>query len=113
MTLRIVVPAVAVAAALAGWFTYLVTPPPAPPLEADQRLPPTLPNVKGPYTGTPVNIDQHLTPEEQAAAAFNRASKIILRQLPDAQASARINELPILGHVPLPKRRPMPSAAAP
>jgi len=37
--LRLAVPGVLVAAAAAGCFTYFVTPPP--PVEADQRLPPT------------------------------------------------------------------------
>jgi hypothetical protein len=106
---RLAVPAVLVAAAVAAWFTYFVTPPP--PVEADQQLPPTSPNA--PRTRTPVNIDQHQSTEEEAAAAFRRASRIILRQLPDVQASARNNELPIMGHVPLPKRRPLPSAATP
>jgi hypothetical protein len=105
ISLRLAVPAVLVATAVAGWFTYLVTAPA--PVEADRRLPPTSLNVKGPYPGAPVNIDQHPSPEEQAAAAFGRASKMILRQLPDAAASARTNELPITGRIPLPKRRPM------
>jgi hypothetical protein len=42
--------------------------------------------------------------------AASSASKMILRQLPDAQASARTNELPITGRVPLPTRRPTPPA---
>jgi hypothetical protein len=104
ISLRLAVPAVLVAAAVAGCFTYFVA---SPSPEADHQLPPISPNVKGPDTGTQVNIDQHLSPKEQAEAAFKRASKIILRQLPDVQASARTNELPITGHIPLPKRRPM------
>jgi hypothetical protein len=106
ITLRLTVPAVLVAGAVAAWFTYFVA---SPSPEVDQQLPPVPPhsrNVKGPDARTQVNIDQHLSPEEQAEAAFKRASKIILRQLPDVQASARTNELPITGHIPLPKRRP-------
>jgi hypothetical protein len=99
VSLRLAVPVILVAAAVAGCFTYFITPPP--PVEADQRLRPTLPNV------TP-NIDHRPSAEEQAEAAFRRAASAILRQLPDAQASAGTNELPITGRIPLPKRRPRP-----
>jgi hypothetical protein len=98
ISLRLAVPVIVVAAAVAGCFTYFVTPPP---VEADQRLRPTLPNV------TP-NIDYRLSAEEQAEAAFSRAASAILRRLPDAQASAGTNEPPITGRIPLPKRRPRP-----
>jgi uncharacterized protein involved in exopolysaccharide biosynthesis len=104
ISLRLAVPAVLVAAAVAGCLTYFVA---SPSPEADVQLLPTFPKVKGSDTGTPVNIDQHPTPEEDAAAAFTRASKMILRRLPDLQASARTNELPIAGHIPLPRRRPI------
>jgi hypothetical protein len=103
---RFAVPAVLVAAAVAACFTYFVTPPP--PIEADQRLPPTAPDMTGPNPGTPTNIDQRPSAEEQAAVAFQQAAAAILRQTPDAQASAGTNELPITGHIPLPKRRPIP-----
>jgi hypothetical protein len=107
ISLRLAVPVVLVAAAVAGCFTYFVAPPP--PAEVNQRLPPISPGVKGPDAVTPVNADPQLSPEEQTSAAFTRASKIILRQLPAAQAFARTNELPITGRVPLPRRRPIPS----
>jgi hypothetical protein len=106
ISLRLAVPAVLVAAAAAGCLTYFVTPPP--PVEADQRLPPTLTDKKGLDTGTRTNIDQRPSAEEQAAAAFHRAATAILRQLPNAQASVGTNERPITGHIPLPKRRPIP-----
>jgi len=105
-SLRLAVPAVLVAAAVAACFTYFVTPPP--PVEADQQLSPTAPDMTGPNTGTPTNIDQRPSAEEQAAVAFRRAAAAILRQAPYAQASAGTNELPITGHIPLPKRRPIP-----
>jgi hypothetical protein len=108
ISLRLAVPVVLVAAAVAACFTYLVTPPPA--VEVYQ---PKSPNLKGQDTRAPTNTDQHPNAEEQAAAAFKRASTAILRQLPEAQASARTNELPITGPIPLPKRRPIPSAATP
>ena len=105
-SLRLAVPAVLVAAAVAACFTYFVTPPPS--VETDQRLPPTAPDMTGPNTGTPTNMDQRPNAKEQAAAAFKRAAAAILRQVPNAQASAGINEPPFTGHIPLPKRRPIP-----
>jgi hypothetical protein len=107
ISLRLAVPVVLVAAAVAGCFNYFATPPP--PVEADQRLPPTAPEIKGrPDTGMPTNIDQRPSAEEQAVAAFQRSAAAILRRLPDAQADAGTVELPITGHIPLPKRRPIP-----
>jgi hypothetical protein len=100
ISLRLAVPAVLVAAAVAGCFTYFVTR--SPPIEADQRLPPTVPDITGPDVGTPANIDQR----RPSAEGFRRAAEAILRQLPNAQASA--DEPPITGHIPLPKRRPIP-----
>ena len=105
-SLRLAVPAVLVAAAVAAWFTYFVTPPP--PVEADQRLPPTSPNVSRSDMVTPKSVDQRLSVEEQAAAAFQRSAAAILRRLPAAQADAGTVELPITAHIPLPKRRPIP-----
>jgi hypothetical protein len=105
ISLRLTVTAVLVAAAVAGCFTYFVTPPP--PVEANQRSPPTSPDMKGAASGTRTNIDQRGT-EEQAKAAFERAAAAILRQAPDLQASAGTDELPIIGHIPLPKSRPIP-----
>jgi hypothetical protein len=109
ISLRLAVPAVLVAAAVAGCFTYFVTPPPPPPrvVGADQRLPSTVPDMTGPDAGTPTNIDRRPSSEEQAAA-FEQAAQAILKQTPDAQASAGTHEPPITGHIPLPKRRPNP-----
>jgi hypothetical protein len=104
ISLRIAVPAVLVAAVVAGCVTYFVTP--RLPVEVDQRLPPPAPDMTGPHTGTPKNIDRHPSEEEQAAAAFERATAAILKRAPYAQASA--DESPITGHIPLPKRRPPP-----
>jgi hypothetical protein len=107
ISFRLAVPVFLVAAAMAGCFTYyFVTPPP--PAEADQRLPPGLPNLISPDTGTPTSIDRRTSAEEKAKAAFERAAAEILRQLPAAQASAGNIGLPITGHIPLPRRRPIP-----
>ena len=99
ISLRLAIPGVLLAAAAAGCFTYFVVPPP--PVEVDQRLPPTVPDMKG-----PTNIDRRPSAEEKAAAAFQQAAAAILRPLPNALASA--NEPPITGHIPLPKKRPIP-----
>ena len=108
ISLRLAVPAVLVAAAVAGCFTYFVTPPPPPRVvEADQRLPPTVPDMTATDTGTPTNIDQRPSAEEQAAA-FRQAAEAIQKQAPDAQASTGTDEPPITGHIPLPKKRPIP-----
>jgi len=107
ISLRLAVPGVLVAAAAAGCFTYFVTQPL--PVEADQRLPATARDMTGrPHTETRANIDQRANAEELAAAAFQRAAAAILKQLPNAQASAGTSEPPITGHIPLPKRRPIP-----
>ena len=62
--------------------------------------------MKGPDTGIPTNIDQRKTAEQ--ASAFTRAAEAILKHAPDAQASAGISEPQITGHIPLPKKRPIP-----
>ena len=105
ISLRLVVPGVLVAAVVAGCFTYFVPPPPQ--VEADQRLPRSVPDMKGPDAGIPTNIGQPKTAGEHASA-YTRAAEAILKHAPDSQASAGINEPPIAGHIPLPKKRPIP-----
>jgi hypothetical protein len=106
ISLRLAVPVVLVAAAVAACFSYFATPPP--PVEIDQRLPPISPNASRSDMVTPKSVDHSLSVEEQAAAAFQRSAAAILRRLPAAQADAGTVELPITGHIPLPKRRPIP-----
>jgi hypothetical protein len=96
---RLIVPAVLVAAAVAGCFTYFVTAPP--PVEAS-------PDIKGADTRTPTFIDQRSRAEEEAKAVFERAAAAILRQAPELQASVRVYEPPTAEHIPLPKKRPLP-----
>jgi hypothetical protein len=91
--------AVLFAAAFAGCFTYYVTSPPR--VEAEQRLVPTPPDAVGSAAGKPTKIGER-------AEDYERAAEAILKRLPDAQASARTDELPIIGRIPLPKRRPIP-----
>jgi hypothetical protein len=99
--LRLAVPAVVVAAALAGSFTYFVSPPPR--VEAEQRAAAPARDATGTAAAKPPSIGQDRTAED-----FLRAAEAILRPLSGAQASARPDELPIIGHVPLPRRRPIP-----
>ena len=96
--LRLAAPAVVVAAVLAGSFTYFVSPPP--PVEAEQRS--AALEMTGTAAAKPPSIGRDRTAED-----FLRAAEAILRPLSSAQASARPDELPIMGHVPMPKRRPI------
>jgi hypothetical protein len=100
ISLRLAVPAVLVAAAVAACFAYFVTTPP--PVEADQQLSPAG-KMSEVDLGT-MNIDQRPSAEDRADT-FRQAAEAILKQTPNAHASA--DEPPITGHVPLPKRRPI------
>ena len=93
--------AILFAAAFAGCFTYYVTSPPQ--VEAEQRLVPTAPGAASSAAGKPTKIGERLSVED-----YERAAEAILKRLPEAQASARTDELPIIGHIPLPKMRPIP-----
>ena len=106
VTLRFAVSAILAAAAAAGCFTYFVTPSPAR-VEADPRLPPTVPNSNGPDTTASTSIDQRPSADEKAAAAFQEAAAAILRRAPNTPASADADEPPLTGPIPLPKRRPV------
>ena len=111
VTLRFAVPAILAAAAAAGCFTYFVTPSPAR-VEADQRLPLTVPNLRGPDTTASIRVDQRPSADEpsadeKAAAAYQKAAEAILRRAPNVRASAGADEPPITGPIPLPKRRPV------
>jgi hypothetical protein len=106
ISLRLAVLAVLVAASFAGCLTYFVAP--SPRADADQLLPVTAPTLTGRTSGIPTNIEQRTTAEKQAAAAFQRAAETIQKRSPDAQASAGADEPPITGHIPLPKKRPIP-----
>lgn len=93
--------AILLAAAFAGCFTYYVTSPPRG--EAEPRLVPTAPDTADSAPGKPMKIAEHLTVE-----GYERTAEAILKRLPEAQASARADEPPLIGHIPLPKRRPIP-----
>jgi hypothetical protein len=104
--LRFAVLAILAAAALAGCLTYFVMP--LAQLDTDHRLQASVPTFAARTEPVVRDTDRHLAAEEQAAAAFERAAKTILRRLPDALAYAGTDEPPITGHIPLPKRRPIP-----
>ena len=99
ISVRLAVPAVLVAAALAGCFTYFVPPPP--PVTLDLQLPETMPELR---TGIPATVDRPRA--EQRADEFLQAAQAILKQDPNAQASA--DKPTVTGHIPLPRKRPIP-----
>ena len=103
-SLRLAVPAILAAAAVAGCFTYFVTQPAQ--VAADQRSPPTVSNVTGPPdSGIPTNISRPGT--EDHITAFERAADAILKRAQNAKASAGTDEPPMTGRIPLPRRRPI------
>jgi hypothetical protein len=105
ISLRLAVRAILAAAAVAGWFTYLVSPPRVQ-VEADQRPPPTVLNLRGADATASTSIYLHPTAHERAAAAYWEVAKAILRRAPNARAYAA-DEPPTTRPIPLPKRRPI------
>jgi|SRR5450759_3658955 hypothetical protein len=104
ISLRLAVPAVLIAAAVAGCITYFVTAAPPQPVEADRRLAPTVPNVTHRAdSGISTIIQRHST--EDHIAAFERAADSILKRAQNATAAAGAPL--ITGPIPLPRRRPI------
>jgi hypothetical protein len=103
--LRFAVPAILAAAAVAGCLSYFLTLPAR--VESDLRLPPGAHYLTGPNVGALTRTDQPPTADELAAEAYQTAAEAILRRAPNTRASARDDELPITGPIPLPKRRPI------
>jgi hypothetical protein len=101
---RPVVLAALIAAAFASCLTYFVIPL----VRVELPLPATMPTLTGRIGPISGNIGQHPAAEQEATAAFERAAETILKRLPDALAYAGADESPITGHIPLPKRRPIP-----
>ena len=73
ITLRLAVPAVLTAAAVAACVTYFVSPPAQ--VKADQRSQPTLPNLTIPHTRAATMIDPPASEEEEKAAAAFRGRR--------------------------------------
>jgi hypothetical protein len=107
ISLRPAVLAVLIAAAFAGCLTYFVTP--SPRVDADPLLPATVPDRKSfPDAGAPTSTDHQRRSAEERASAFERAADAILKRASYAEAAASTGEPQITGHIPLPKRRPIP-----
>jgi hypothetical protein len=98
--------AVVLAALAAVGFSYYFADPPPPVRDA-----PRLAVIEPPKATVPDAETLKATRQKQTADDFLRAAREILKRLPDAQASARTEELPIVGHIPLPRPRPVPPAA--
>ena len=106
INLRLAVPAILAAAALAACFTYFVTPPA--PIEADQRLRPTAPTLTvRADTRASREIDQRPSAEGKSATAYRQAAEAILKRASNARADVRAEEPPSTERVPLPKKRPV------
>ena len=103
--LRFAVLAILAAAAFAGCLTYFVMP--LAQLDTDHRLQVSVPTFAARTEPITRDAGRH-PPAEEQAAAFERAAKKILNRLPDALAYASADEPSITGHIPLPKRRPVP-----
>src|SRR5712672_2814750 len=99
-SLRLAVPAVLVAAAVGGCITYFVTPAPPQPVEADQRLPPTVPNVTG-RSDLGISRNTQRPSTEDHIDAFERAAEAILKRAQNAKASA--DKPLVTGPIPLPR----------
>jgi hypothetical protein len=97
ISIRLAVPAVLVSAALAGCFTYFASQPP--PVTVGRQLPEKMPELR---MGIPTNIEK----AQEKADDFLQAAQAILKQEPNAQASA--DKPAVTGHIPLPKKRPIP-----
>jgi hypothetical protein len=105
--LRLVVSAVLTAAALTGCVTYLLRPPTAL-VAVDQ---PRLGKVKSndPNTTGSIQPDRRSVESEKAAMAYFETAQAILRRTPAATApAASADEMPIIGRVLLPRKRPIP-----
>jgi len=99
ISLRLAVPAVLVASALAACFSYFVTPPP--PVTPASQLPEKMLEL---HMGIPAKVDRPKAQER--VNDYLQAARAILKQDPNALASA--DEPTVTGHIPLPKKRPIP-----
>jgi hypothetical protein len=105
VSLRLVVPMMLAAAIVAACFTYLIAPPS--PVEAENRATPPASTYRAQDVAVPMRIDRLTNDEEKTVAAFERAADAILKRAANLQASATTG-VPIVGKIPLPKKRPIP-----
>ena len=104
---HLVISALVTAAALAGCWAYLLSPP-IPSVAVDQQPHLGKLTFSGPDTTASKGPDSQPTESEKAATAYLEAAQAILRRAPTAQASASADEIPITGRIPLPRKRPIP-----
>jgi hypothetical protein len=103
--LRLAIPAILAAAAVAGCFTYFVAS--LARVEVEPPVPPTMSPLKGrAATEASKGVDRPTSANEKAAAAYRRAAEAILRRAQNARADARTDLPPITRPIPLPKKRP-------
>ena len=99
------VPIVLGAAAIAACITYVAIPSPPQPIEANQKMPPTVSEPAGRQDSGLSSVQTPST--EDGVTAYQRAAEAILKRAQNAKASA--DEPPLVtGRIPLPKRRPLP-----
>lgn len=111
ISLHLAVPAVLTAAAVAGCITYLIPEADLLPhsmARVEAGPPPARQNLSGPDFTASSSLQKYSSTDERAARAYLEAAQAILRRAPGAQASASNDELPIAGHIPLPRKRPIP-----
>jgi hypothetical protein len=104
---HLVISAILTSAAVAGCITFLLRPPMVS-VEADQQPNVTRLSLSGPDTANSKAAGKHPIENEKAAIAYLEVAQEILRRAPLAHASASTDELIITGHVPLPRKRPIP-----
>jgi hypothetical protein len=103
--LRLAIPAILAAAAVAGCFTYFVASPAI--VEVEPSFRPTMSPLKGGAAAeTSKGVDQPTSANEKAALAYRQAAEAILRRAQNARADARTDLPPITHPIPLPKKRP-------
>ena len=110
ISLRLAIPAVLVAAIVAGCITHFVIP--VPPQVETVRLTALPPPPHPPKPDWKAEVKAMTTVEQPSAkdksvAAFEQAAEGILRRLPSS-AAAFTNERAITGPIPLPRKRPIP-----
>lgn len=105
---QLAVPAVSTAAVVAACFTYLLGGSVSA-IESERRQPPLplTPSAGGSNTMVSPIGGKFSNEGDRAAQAYLEAARAILKRSPEVLASTRDDEMPVLGRIPLPKRRPV------